>query len=399
MFAATWMMISGMPALFIDLFVAHFRRGASRIPTTVKELLDAKIYSQAIGSEVVRVERAGGSTQLANTSGRDWFKVTYPDGKESFTFAKMNAGSLRTNLTMILSGVYKNDLNTMHKGLIEAVRPQVASPKTYCAKWSPSQFLVIMEDITKQGVTFPTVWNDPPCTKQQAKTALATLAKVHAHYLGRPPSCWNDRTRPVFPGFVGNVTLQRCLTALKDDQPITPYAARSFNTACWHMPTLRKEYSAARPLTMCHGDAHFGNMYIQKDGEIGLIDFQCVTQEHPMRDVTYFLACTYPADRIAHDERELLEFYLERLTHFLGQRNDSPPAAPTLEQCVEQQRLQIFYVMYAFVYSAGVGADLMDMQTMGRIAIDRICQTMERIGAEAALHRMLDRTYYKRKTA
>jgi hypothetical protein len=393
----TWLLLSNLPPLLIDLFIARLRSGSDYIAPTIAKLLDAKVFSQAIGTTVKRVEVVGGQIQLANSSGRDWLKVEYPDGTVKNLFAKLNAGNIFTNITMMLTGVYKNDLNTMQKGFIDAVQPPVASPKTYCAKWSPSRFLVVMEDLTKTGMRFPSVFSEPPCSKHEAQQALTTLAKLHAHYLGRPPAdVWTDRTRPCFPGFAGIYTLERCIQSIGDT--ITPYARRSFTTACWYMTTLRQEYSAARPLTMCHGDAHYGNMYIQPNGDVGLIDFQCVTQEHPMRDVTYFLACTYPVDRIAQDERGLLEFYLERLTYFLRQRGSAPPP-PTLDECLEQQRLQIFYAMYAFIYSGGVGGGLMDMKVMGRVSIDRICQSMERIGAEDALHRLLKRRGFSAKAA
>merc|ERR1711862_855027 len=89
------------------------------------------------------------------------------------------------------------------------------------------------------------------------------------------------------------------------------------------------------------------------------------------------------------DERHLLEFYLERLSEFPHLRGPDAPAPPTLEECLEQQKLQIFYCAYAFIYSGGIGDHFMDMEVMGRLSIDRICRTMERIGAEEALHRLI----------
>ena len=32
-----------------------------------------------------------------------------------------------------------------------------------------------------------------------------------------------------------------------------------------------------------------------------------------MRDVTYFLSCSYPEDDLARDEEMLIEFYLDKL--------------------------------------------------------------------------------------
>ena len=39
---------------------------------------------------------------------------------------------------------------------------QVDTPTIYCAKWSPSRFVVLMEDLSSK-VQFPSVWMEPPC--------------------------------------------------------------------------------------------------------------------------------------------------------------------------------------------------------------------------------------------
>merc|ERR1712137_1420065 len=102
---------------------------------------------------------------------------------------------------MSLFGIYRNDVSTMKEGLVSAVRPPIATPRIHCAKWSPSRFVVVMDDLTRRrdAVRFPNVWMQPPCSRDLAEQVLTTLAKLHAHYLHRPPpSVWNDATRPYF---------------------------------------------------------------------------------------------------------------------------------------------------------------------------------------------------------
>eukprot|EP00656_Telonema_subtile_P052863 TRINITY_DN7472_c0_g1_i1.p2 TRINITY_DN7472_c0_g1~~TRINITY_DN7472_c0_g1_i1.p2 ORF type:complete len:139 (-),score=39.02 TRINITY_DN7472_c0_g1_i1:125-541(-) len=133
-----------------------------------------------------------------------------------------------------------------------------------------------------------------------------------------------------------------------------------------------------------------GNFYLKEDGEIGVIDFQCVAHEHPMRDVTYFLASSYPQHNIEQDEPELLQYYHQQLTHNLKLR-DPALRAPSMEECRAQQKLQAFYAMFAWVFSGGVpdAASLMDLDMMGRVSIGRVAATLDRLGCEDALHELL----------
>ena len=79
------------------------------------------------------------------------------------------------------------------------------TPKVYLAKWTPSRFVLVMEDLSSQGtlysimnngsysfflclfvcfnegVEFPNIWSKN-VTKPLAKQVLTTLAKIHATY-------------------------------------------------------------------------------------------------------------------------------------------------------------------------------------------------------------------------
>lgn len=382
-----WLLVSGAVPVVADLFLARLRRDA--IPTTLPEIIQIDTYSRLVGREVREVESAGGQLQLANSSGRDWIKIEEMDGKVNHVFAKIRAGSFFTTAMMSIFGVYKNECTALASGIIAQVEPKVATPTIYASKWSPSRFVILMEDLSRQGVKFPALFAEPGCTLEMAKRVLSTFAKIHAHYLYRPPQgVWNDNTRPYFGKVVGLLTFRKILRRLP--AVVSPEIEGIFESALWHWDTVRAALSAAQPQTLCHGDSHLGNTFIQESGEVGVIDFQCVCQEHPMRDVAYFLASSYPMENIAQDEPELLRHYHYELTANLKLR-DVSLKPPSLAECVEQQKLQCFYAMYAFVFSGGVpdASNLMDLETMGRLSIGRIAATMERIGCAEALARLL----------
>lgn len=91
---------------------------------------------------------------------------------------------------------------------------------------------------------------------------------------------------------------------------------------------------------MVHGDTHMGNFFIEPDQTIGTFDLQVKSEEHPMRDVAYFLACSYPEEDLPKHEKMLIKYYIARL-----KASGAVPEAelPTFEECWFQYRLHTWY--------------------------------------------------------
>ena len=158
----------------------------------------------------------------------------------------------------------------------------------------------------------------------------------------------------------------------------------AYKQALWHWVKLRQWYSKeSGHHCMVHGDTHMGNWFIRKDKSIGTFDFQVFSREHCMRDVTYFLSCSYSED-LAQDEKPLIDFYLSELAKY-----GVPKASvPSFDEAWLQYRMQLWGTLYAFVFSGGF-ADLMDhVQTNCGVA--RIVETIRRVDATGALYDMLD---------
>merc|ERR1712216_862920 len=223
-----WLLVSGAIPVVIDVCLSPFRRNDAWIPTSIAQVLNPSTFSNLMGrTRLSKVESAGGQQQLANSSGRDWLKVTTPEGKTEHVFVKIQSGSFFTNAMMCIFGVYKNELNCVQRGFISAVQPPITTPKIHCARWSPSRFVVIMDDLSRQGVTFPNLWMDPPCSKDLAKEVLSTLARLHAYYLGSPPTgrggVWDNTSRPYFGKMVGRVAFEKVMRNLPG--VVSPHAA------------------------------------------------------------------------------------------------------------------------------------------------------------------------------
>lgn len=101
--------------------------------------------------------------------------------------------------------------------------------------------------------------------------------------------------------------------------------------------------------TLVHGDGHVGQTYRTADGRMGLTDFQVVQRGRWAYDVAYTInsALAVP-DRRAWD-RELLAFYLDRLSKAGGD-------APDFDDAWLEYRRHAFYPYVAWVFGMGRAA-------------------------------------------
>lgn len=183
----------------------------------------------------------------------------------------------------------------------------------------PAQFLILSEDVTERGATFP----DPaaPQTPDQVAALLTTLAHLHA-------SCWDSpRLRDggdlawldtpmdgLFTSFLR--TDGWALIRLLLDEPykvpllaVSGMTADTAEQAFWRT----QEIFTRGPLTLQHGDPHPGNVYHLPGGAVGLLDWQLVRRASWVHDVGYaIVGALDPAVRRT-TERDLLAGYLAEL--------------------------------------------------------------------------------------
>mmetsp|Transcript_17558 Transcript_17558/g.21274 ORF Transcript_17558/g.21274 Transcript_17558/m.21274 type:complete len:407 (+) Transcript_17558:141-1361(+) len=372
--------IKGLPFVLDVLKNRFLLSKEKQLPSSVASLLDHNLYSRISGRKVKKVEYSDRLEQHANSTDRAWFKVIYVNNgkeEESYVFAKTQAKTFFVRAIMCIFDVYRNELDTYAN-----VKMPVLTPGVHVATWTPSRFVLAMDDLRKEKVEFPNLW-EKHVDKALGKKVLSTLSKIHAKFWGNvPKGAWNDKTRPYKGKVMGLYTLyvvnKRCPGLIPDD------VCKVFSQALWHWDTIRDFYSRSYPKTMCHGDTHIGNFYITKEGEVGTFDFQCKAEEHPMRDVTYFLSCSYPEENLERDEKELIRYYLSEL-----EANGVPKSQiPSFENCWLQYRMQPFYTMYAFIFSGGF-SDLMDPHQTN-CGVKRIVAHFQRVDSAGAFYDLLE---------
>ena len=89
-------------------------------------------------------------------------------------FAKTPSRNWIVWLLLSVFDPYRNEMNRYAH-----IPLPVQTPKVYCARFTPSQFVLVLEDLTAKvpHVFMPTIWMKPECDLELAKQVLATLAK------------------------------------------------------------------------------------------------------------------------------------------------------------------------------------------------------------------------------
>jgi len=75
---------------------------------------------------------------------------------------------------------------------------------------------------------------------------------------------------------------------------------------------------------LVHGDCHLGNLFFERDGRPGFLDWQTAMRGHWAFDVSYFLIVSLSVEDRRRSERELIK-------HYLGQLTDRGVKAPSFE--------------------------------------------------------------------
>lgn len=198
----------------------------------------------------------------------------------------------------------------------------IGLPRVFFAGADADQGVVVMEDLRAAGAGICQV--DRPMNKQLAAAFLEGLAQLHARWWNSPllddgasvgwpmrhdplpDEAWGDFGR----GQLEPETWERFMTLPR---------ALAVPAACRERAAVREALQELRrfghdgPLCLIHGDAHLGNMYVDREGRPGFLDWQTARRGHWAQDVTYFMVSALdPLDRRAW-ERELVLGYLAAL--------------------------------------------------------------------------------------
>jgi hypothetical protein len=243
--------------------------------------------------------------------------ATGADRYPSSIFCKA-AQDLANRITMS-SGSAKGEVHFYNE-----LRPQleIDAPFSYFAAVEEPSFraIIVLEDIGPdvEFCSFRTV-----VTRPRIESQLDLLARMHARFYGESKGnpllssldSWQERFTRIdrYHGLAD--ACRRGLIAAGDT---VPARLRSQIDEIWPRTLESVSRMDGLPQTLTHGDDHLGNWYVRSGDRMGLTDFQNVNLGHWSRDVSYAISSSLTVDDRRSWEKELLEFYLDRLAAYGG---------------------------------------------------------------------------------
>jgi hypothetical protein len=181
-------------------------------------------------------------------------------------------------------------------------------------------WLVVMEDITARD-------GEPrdatqPLGVDQAANGVRGLARLHREHWGFSPATvpalrWVQTWAPT-EGFRSGLA-KRVPTGLERSADVLPEPVAALGAE--GIVSLWARYVgllAREPVTLLHGDAHIGNVYVLPDDDVGFLDWQVARRGNWSQDVGHFLQGSLITDHRRAHERTILGAYRAELDRGLS---------------------------------------------------------------------------------
>ncbi|MGQ4599405.1 phosphotransferase [Nocardia sp. R6R-6] len=346
------------------------RRKVVEIPMKKREVnaqwLTRVLAAEHPGAEVESFEIVDAS---AGTTSRWRVTISYNEaGRQAklpeHLFAKTTL-TFTQRLTQYLANALPGE-----PGFFQDLRPKlgIEAPHGYfgAADTRTGRSLTLLEDISvtkKARFCTPT----EPITWEQMQDLLANMAVWHGHYWASPELKARDWLKTPsahfrnFDRLLGMkkraiIGLQRAPELVPDTLP--PVQDQLY-AAC-EKSLLIAERGAQ---TLLHGDSHIGNAYVCDNGRMGFTDWQLVLRGNWAFDVAYTMTSGLEVEDRRAWERELIEFYVDRL-HAAG------GPALSFEAAWLAYRQQCLYPYFAWMITIGRSA------IMPKFQPDDVCRAI-----------------------
>jgi thiamine kinase-like enzyme len=221
------------------------------------------------------------------------------------------------------------------------VRPtlSIEAPVAYFAKYDPRSFnsIIVMRDLQGQ-VEFCPI--DMPMTLARGQSQMALLARLHGEYYAAPAKLTAlDGFNTWEAYFKATVELAgfgpACARGFRDAEAVIPTRLFQRQDEIWPATLQCVAAHSTLPRTLVHSDVHLKNWYLTADGTMGLNDWQCSCKGNWGRDIAYAISTAFTPEDRRKFERELIQFYLEKL------REIGAPA-PSFDAAWRIYRQQLF---------------------------------------------------------
>jgi thiamine kinase-like enzyme len=262
------------------------------------------------------------------------------------------------------------------------VRPHLSiqCPRAYFASYDPESFnsIVLLEDMEGYASFCD---ENLVISKEQALDMAVLLADLHAPFcdpkrfstIANAFDTWPEHWAHILDNEMETYSNKGFLAA----EAVVPPRLYARFEELW--PRTMDSVAAQQnlPYTFNHGDTHFGNWFVTKNGRMGLSDWQGAVVGHWSRDVVYAFATAFPVENRRAWERELLEVYLDRLAAGGGPQVSFDDAWRWYRQ---QSLTALAYWTATLTPSPGMPAD-MQPPTRSLVFIERLSHAVDDLEA------------------
>jgi hypothetical protein len=283
-----------------------------KLPSTPEEIT-AEWFSEKLGHKVKSAEQ---TRSIWGTATKLFYTLSYAEEDKDADRPTHVCVKGVFDPKMIAAQPWTVSLAQRESEFFTELAPHINNvifPKGWWGGKNEYQGIAIMNDLTTEGCTFaPEV---AEYSVEQVKTAVATLAGLHAQYWGQSqnehPWIYNNYD----PGmtFMVRPYDQVVRTPGRPKLPDSLMDGKKMNEA------LDRYYAERNPRfrTLLHGDTHIGNIYFRPDGKIGFLDWSAFHFGSCFHDIVYHMTSLLNIENRRAHEMEILDHYLETL-HKLG---------------------------------------------------------------------------------
>jgi hypothetical protein len=193
-------------------------------------------------------------------------------------------------------------------------------PKAFYAATDPegNQGIVLLEDLCARNVTFG--YATRPITVRQQAATLDIIACLHAKWWQSPElngirdfsEKWKSAEYVIMRSLEPEY-FRRCMNLPRGREVVGGYRDPDRVAAA-----MRAHWSHTEGVPHCfsHGDPHLGNMYFERDGSPGFLDWQAWVRAPYAHDVAYSIIGNLTIEDRRANERDLWNHYLSGLRRF-----------------------------------------------------------------------------------
>jgi len=268
-------------------------------------------------------------------------------------FVKIAPQAPAQRLFAVIFGLGRNEV-ALYERLGDALPVRVPVLYGSACSGEGRRFALLLEDLTPTDARFAKVGDR--ASLEDARLVVDSLARLHAAYWESPrlgadlaflPRLESRRPNMAWERFFTDQMLARARRRFADELPSEFTRAVEL---CVRQRNRLEELWARGDRTLVHGDCHIGNLFFEAR-EVGFFDWQVASCAPGMRDVSYFLCNSLPAELRGAHERELITRYLEGL-------KAGGARVPGWNEAWQQHRLYALYSFLAATFTAGAGDGL-----------------------------------------